>query len=171
MSSYPPSSSSNTFNSNDFSSLNTSKSVLSQQQANNLYLKKSGDTASGTMIFSSGTQQRNTDAILFSDDSSSLTTKLNAKQNTITSATNLSVNNLTTSGTLTTNSNINMNGNIIANSQTITPINVSYLSGTTNSVQNQINNKQDILTSSTNISVNNIGCSLVVANVSSNLNF
>lgn len=47
----------------------------------------------------------------------------------------------TTLNTLTQNGNLTLNGNLIANSATITPIELSYLDGTSSNIQTQLNSK------------------------------
>ena len=86
-----------------------------------------------------------------------LVSDLASKQNSITSSTDLTLHNIncnqitcnggeidyssfSVAGTLT------INGNVSANSQTVTPSQIGYLSSTTSDIQTQINSKQNTLT-------------------------
>jgi hypothetical protein len=101
-------------------------------------------------------------------------TQLNGKQNALSGSSTLTVGNLTTASitdtgnvamggdlSVTGNTTLNtvgINGNITANALSVTPSQLSYLSGATSNIQTQLAGKQSLITSATDISMHDLVC-------------
>jgi hypothetical protein len=115
------------------------------------YLNLLGDIRIG----SGGSPISGTEISYLDGATSNIQTQLSGKATRATTNTFTDTNTYTKTGggtgiEISAGTNINLLGNITANSTTITPIEMSYLDGTTSSIQTQLNSKGNVFTNTTN---------------------